>query len=184
MLHDVPRDKRMACPGLIVSSLSVMCQWYWHILQSVTCADTTHPTFMSCPMTFRATAWPCFAPLSSEAVLSSATKEACRRVNYDHARGRSSSIDQRHGGGAIARRFATEGARVYATSRNAVADDGSATKQVFGEGSILSIIADVGSASRIERVLIEAQTESGRLDIVRIANRPATPRRKPQAPSR
>jgi len=69
-------------------------------------------------------------------------------------------------GGAIARRFAAEGARVYATSRTAVEDGGSATKQVSGEGSILPIVADAGNAAEIERVLIKAQAESGRLDIV------------------
>jgi NAD(P)-dependent dehydrogenase (short-subunit alcohol dehydrogenase family) len=65
-------------------------------------------------------------------------------------------------GTAISHRFASEGARVYATSRRSgdVVPDGT------GTGSVVSVQADAGSSADLGRVFEEIKVEEGRIDVL------------------
>ncbi|WP_152048621.1 SDR family NAD(P)-dependent oxidoreductase [Aureimonas psammosilenae] len=66
-------------------------------------------------------------------------------------------------GGAIAQRFAKEGAAVYATSRSAKTD-GTAT--AVGAGSIRSLSADASNPADLEGAIARIYEDAGRIDIL------------------
>ncbi|ARP82332.1 oxidoreductase [Bordetella genomosp. 8] len=68
-------------------------------------------------------------------------------------------------GGAIAQRFAAEGAQVYATSR-AATDSVAKPSPQQGEGSIRTIRADAGSLVDLEQVFAKVRLEAGRIDVL------------------
>ncbi len=68
-------------------------------------------------------------------------------------------------GGAIAVRFAAEGARVYATSRSAD-DSASDVFSANGEGSVRAVRANAGSVADIKKVFAKVRSEVGRIDIL------------------
>ncbi len=67
-------------------------------------------------------------------------------------------------GGAISKRFASEGASVYATSRKAIG--GLSAKDEGGSGGIHTVQADAGKLSELEQVFEKANSEGGRIDIL------------------
>ncbi|MDP8920528.1 MAG: SDR family oxidoreductase [Pseudomonadota bacterium] len=68
-------------------------------------------------------------------------------------------------GGAIAERFAAEGARVFATSRTA-SDNPDRPLLSRDEGSIRAIRADAGSLPDLKEVFATVRAEAGRLDVL------------------
>jgi len=68
-------------------------------------------------------------------------------------------------GGAIAERFAAEGARVFATSRTA-SDNPDRLLLSRDEGSIRAIRADAGSLLDLKEVFATVRAEAGRLDVL------------------
>jgi NAD(P)-dependent dehydrogenase (short-subunit alcohol dehydrogenase family) len=65
-------------------------------------------------------------------------------------------------GGAVSQRFASEGAKVYATSRK-VAD---VFSKATGVGSIRAVQADASNKTDLERVFEQIRSEQGRIDIL------------------
>lgn len=65
-------------------------------------------------------------------------------------------------GGAISQRFASEGARVYATSRKG----GESTSTAGGSGGIRVIQADASEKADLPRVLEHIRSEQGRIDVL------------------
>ena len=68
-------------------------------------------------------------------------------------------------GGAIAQRFAVEGARVFATSRKAVENEPGAWLDING-GGIRAVRADAGSLSNLKQVFELVRSETGRIDVL------------------
>lgn len=68
-------------------------------------------------------------------------------------------------GGAVAQRFASEGAQVYATSRTAVEGVAEASGS-GGEGRVRPVRADAGNLSDLEQVFARVRAAEGRIDIL------------------
>ncbi len=68
-------------------------------------------------------------------------------------------------GGAIAQRFAAEGASVFATSRKAAESAADAGPDING-GGIRAVRADAGSLTDLETVFKRVRSEKGRIDIL------------------
>ncbi len=65
-------------------------------------------------------------------------------------------------GGAISRRFASEGAQVYATSRKGLEDTLTST----GTGQIHPVQADASDSADLQRVFAHIRSEQGRIDVL------------------